>query len=280
MHFTKMQGLGNDYIYVNAFEERVDHPEALARQVSDRHFGIGGDGLVLIGPSEEADFRMTMFNLDGSEGRMCGNAARCIGRYVYERGLTRKKAFTLETGSGVRGIQVETEGDRVRRVSVDMGVPAFYAHEIPVLADDPDVLPLRVDLPFRGEMLTGYCVSMGNPHCVIFDDEKRLDLLEIGPWMAKNPLFPEGVNTEIVRMTEKNSLSMRVYERGSGETLACGTGACAVLVAASLLGRSEKENTVHLRGGDLKITWRPDGHVIQTGPAVFVFDGEWPDGDA
>ncbi len=275
MRFTKMQGIGNDYIYVNAFEETVREPEKLARRVSDRHFGIGGDGLVLIGPSSSADFRMRMFNLDGSEGAMCGNAARCIGKYVYERGLTDKTDFLLETGSGIKQIHLNLEGGSVRSVSVDMGKPRFLAREIPVAMEDGPNIPLKVSLPWRIP-LEGYCVSMGNPHCVIFPKED-IDLIELGKWMAKNPLFPDGVNTELVWPQKDGTLIMRVYERGSGETLACGTGACAVLVVANMLHLSPEENMVHLLGGDLKIRYLPDGRVIKTGPAAFVFDGEWPE---
>ena len=274
MRFTKMQGIGNDYIYVNLFMEHVAHPSDLSRHISDRHFGIGSDGLVLIGPSDKADLRMQMFNADGSEGKMCGNACRCIGRYAYERGLTDRTTFTLETGSGIRTISLNVVEGKVQSAVVDMGEPIFTAEEIPTTLSNPNedrVLVNGVTWPVTS-------LSMGNPHCVTFvEDPDALELSEIGPSFEHNSGYPEGVNTEFVSICPDGSLRLRVWERGSGETMACGTGACAALVAAAIHGMSPRSNVVHLRGGDLRIEWREDGHVLQEGPAEFVCDGVWPD---
>ena len=274
MQFTKMQGIGNDYIYVNLFMEHVAHPSDLSRHISDRHFGIGSDGLVLIGPSDKADLRMQMFNADGSEGKMCGNACRCIGRYAYERGLTDRTTFTLETGSGIRTISLNVVEGKVQSAVVDMGEPIFTAEEIPTTLSNPNedrVLVNGVTWPVTS-------LSMGNPHCVTFvEDPDALELSEIGPSFEHNSVYPEGVNTEFVSICPDGSLRLRVWERGSGETMACGTGACAALVAAAIHGMSPRRNVVHLRGGDLRIEWREDGHVLQEGPAEFVCDGVWPD---
>ena len=274
MQFTKMQGIGNDYIYVNLFMEHVAHPSDLSRHISDRHFGIGSDGLVLIGPSDKADLRMQMFNADGSEGKMCGNACRCIGRYAYERGLTDRTTFTLETGSGIRTISLNVVEGKVQSAVVDMGEPIFTAEEIPTTLSNPNedrVLVNGVTWPVTS-------LSMGNPHCVTFvEDPDALELSEIGPSFEHNSVYPEGVNTEFVSICPDGSLRLRVWERGSGETMACGTGACAALVAAAIHGMSPRSNVVHLRGGDLRIEWREDGHVLQEGPAEFVCDGVWPD---
>ena len=274
MQFTKMQGIGNDYIYVNLFMEHVAHPSDLSRHISDRHFGIGSDGLVLIGPSDKADLRMQMFNADGSEGKMCGNACRCIGRYAYERGLTDRTTFTLETGRGIRTISLNVVEGKVQSAVVDMGEPIFTAEEIPTTLSNPNedrVLVNGVTWPVTS-------LSMGNPHCVTFvEDPDALELSEIGPSFEHNSVYPEGVNTEFVSICPDGSLRLRVWERGSGETMACGTGACAALVAAAIHGMSPRSNVVHLRGGDLRIEWREDGHVLQEGPAEFVCDGVWPD---
>lgn len=276
MHFTKMQGLGNDYIYVNLFEEKVPCPEKTARLISDRHFGVGSDGLVLICPPDhpEADFRMRMFNADGSEGKMCGNAARCIAKYVYERGLTQKKQILLETKSGLRKMEMVTEGNRVRSVCVDMGKPDFRDEAVPVI--QPEVPGMFPELEELGR---GYCVSIGNPHCVVFlekgRDLSRLPVSEYGEAIQHSSSFPESVNLEIVQTREDGTLSMRVYERGAGETMACGTGACAVLVCAVHAGLSPRENVIHLRGGDLTVHYREDQHIIMEGPAAFICEGEW-----
>lgn len=274
MQFTKMQGIGNDYIYVNLFMEHVAHPSDLSRHISDRHFGIGSDGLVLIGPSDKADLRMQMFNADGSEGKMCGNACRCIGRYAYERGLTDRTTFTLETGSGIRTISLNVVEGKVQSAVVDMGEPIFTAEEIPTTLSNPNEDSILVN----GVTWPVTSLSMGNPHCVTFvEDPDALELSEIGPSFEHNSVYPEGVNTEFVSICPDGSLRLRVWERGSGETMACGTGACAALVAAAIHGMSPRSNVVHLRGGDLRIEWREDGHVLQEGPAEFVCDGVWPD---
>ena len=274
MKFTKMQGIGNDYIYVNLFMEHVAHPSDLSRHISDRHFGIGSDGLVLIGPSDKADLRMQMFNADGSEGKMCGNACRCIGRYAYERGLTDRTTFTLETGSGIRTISLNVVEGKVQSAVVDMGEPIFTAEEIPTTLSNPNedrVLVNGVTWPVTS-------LSMGNPHCVTFvEDPDALELSEIGPSFEHNSVYPEGVNTEFVSICPDGAVRLRGWERGSGETMACGTGACAALVAAAIHGMSPRSNVVHLRGGDLRIEWREDGHVLQEGPAEFGCDGVWPD---
>ena len=275
MRFTKMHGLGNDYVYVNAFEERVEHPEALARRVSDRHFGVGGDGLVLLLPSEKADFRMVMYNADGSRGAMCGNASRCIGKYVYERGMTDKTALTLETDAGVRQLRLDVREGRVQSVCVDMGEPVLDCARVPCLLGEGTVLRAPVEALGRRFALTP--VSMGNPHGVIFTPEVigDDDLRRCGAALERHPAFPEKVNIEFVTVLAPDRLRMRVWERGSGVTLACGTGACAALVASVLCGLCERQAQVELDGGTLEIGWdEQSGHVLMTGPATHVFDGE------
>ncbi len=276
MRFTKMHGAGNDYVYVNAFTERLpDDLPALARAVSDRHFGIGGDGLILIGPSERADARMRMFNADGSESEMCGNGVRCVAKYVYDHGIARKEELRIETGRGVLTLQVFPEAGRVARVRVNMGTPILTGREIPTtLPGDP---PRKVPLEVAGRTLAVTCVSMGNPHCVTFVDEITDELvLGVGPQIERHPAFPRRVNAEFVQMLSPREMRMRVWERGSGETLACGTGACAALVAAVLNGLGERTAMCHLPGGDLTLEWAASNEVYMTGPAVEVFSGEWP----
>jgi len=281
MKFTKMQGIGNDYIYVDCTKETIPDPAALSRKISDRHFGVGGDGLVMILPGDQADFRMRMFNADGSEAQMCGNASRCVGKYVYERGLTQKQDLTLETGAGIKELHLNLQAGKVASVRVDMGAPELRPEKIPVrlsessVAGNPDQIrmaPLEVD----GRTFRITCVSMGNPHCVIFQDEVENWPLEFwGPKFEHAPVFPERINTEFARAEDRTHLRMRVWERGSGETMACGTGACATLVAAVMNGLTERKATLCLRGGDLEIEWdEKTGHVFMTGPAEFVFDGE------
>ena len=276
MRFTKMQGAGNDYIYINCFEESVSEPEKLAVRLSDRHFGIGGDGIVLIMPSEKADVRMRMFNADGSEGKMCGNASRCIGKYVYDRGIVKKKNILLETLSGIKKLEIITdENDRTAAVSVDMGSPEFSPPLIPMTADGESFIDSPVEI--NGKTVRMTAVSMGNPHAVIFvDDVSSLDLEAVGHYYENAPIFPERVNTEFVRVINGNTLEMRVWERGSGETLACGTGACASAAAACVCGhcRRGEDITVRLIGGELKINYTESGNIIMTGGAEFVFDGE------
>lgn len=275
MKFTKMHGIGNDYIYINCFSEKVENPERLAVFMSKYHFGIGADGIVLICPSDNCDFRMRMFNADGSEGKMCGNAVRCIGKYVYEKGLTDKTKISLETKSGVKTLDLFVEDGCVKEVSVDMGKADFLCKNIPVVFDGEKMIGENIVI--GGHKVSATCVSMGNPHCVIFgDDPEELELSKIGPDFENDPIFPERVNTEFVKVIDKNTLKMRVWERGSGETLACGTGACAVTAAAVLNGICEPDTevTVKLVGGDLKITYKSTGYVTMRGPASFVFDGE------
>lgn len=272
-----MQGVGNDYIYVNGLDCKIDNPSELAVRLSNRNFGIGSDGLVLILPSNTCDFRMQMFNSDGSEAEMCGNASRCVGKYVYDNGLTTKTAITLETKAGVKYITL-LEGDkRARKVTVDMGEPILNPELIPVKVDSEPVLnhPLVID----GEIWKISCVSMGNPHAVVFTTGiKDLDLPFIGPKFEKHPIFPRKTNTEFIEVVDRNTLNMRVWERGAGETLACGTGACAAAVAAILNGYCDRHITIHLLGGDLEIEWRQENnHVYMTGEAVTVFDGELAD---
>ena len=275
MKFTKMQGIGNDYVYVNCFEESVDDPERVSQIVSDRHFGIGSDGLVLIMPSEKADFRMRIFNADGSEAMMCGNATRCIGKYVYDNKLTDKTSVTLETNSGIKYLTLFPENGIVKTVNVDMGKAVLKPADIPMAAEGENFIshPITVN----GSEYAVTAVSMGNPHAVTFvDDVDSLPLETIGPLFENHPLFPMRVNTEFVKVIGDNELQMRVWERGSGETWACGTGACASAVAAVLNGFAKQgsEITIHLRGGDLFITYTNDGKVLMRGPAETVFTGE------
>ncbi|WP_304507426.1 diaminopimelate epimerase [Anaerotignum sp.] len=275
MRFTKMEGCGNDYIYINCFEEDVKQPEKLAIAMSERHFGVGGDGLVLIMPSQKADFRMRMFNLDGSEGEMCGNAVRCIGKYVYERGMTKKEKLSLETAGGMRYMTLNVEAGIVKTVSVDMGEPVLEAEKIPVIHGDSPVIGKSITVDRKELIFT--CVSMGNPHAVTFVDDPQVFPVEAcGKRVETNPLFPNRTNVEFVQVINRKHIKMRVWERGSGETLACGTGACASVVASILNGFCDREVQVSLVGGELTITWNEqDNHVYMSGPASFSFDGVW-----
>lgn len=275
MKFTKMQGIGNDYVYVNCFEETVADPERVSEIISDRHFGIGADGLVLIMPSDKADFRMRMFNADGSEGNMCGNATRCIGKFVYDNHLTDKTSITLETRSGIKKLTLYPENGKVKTVLVDMGKAVLKPADIPMNVSGDTFInkPITVD----GKEVFITTVSMGNPHAVTYvDDVDSLELEKIGPSFENHPLFPERVNTEFIKILDKSTMQMRVWERGSGETWACGTGACAATAASVLNGYfpHDKEITVKLRGGDLFITYKSDGTVLMRGPAETVFTGE------
>lgn len=273
MRFTKMHGAGNDYVYVNCFEER--YPEdvtKLAIEISDRHFGVGGDGLVLICPSEVADARMRMFNADGSESEMCGNAIRCVAKYLYDHGIARHEALKIETGRGVLSLQCEVESSRVQRVRVNMGAPILKSADIPTtLPGDP---PIRQKLTAAGREFEVTCVSMGNPHCVTFVDQINDDwVLRVGPEIERHPAFPRRINAEFIQVISPSEFNMRVWERGSGETLACGTGACASAVAGVLNGLTNRKVTAHLRGGDLQLEWAESGEVYMTGPATEVFSG-------
>jgi diaminopimelate epimerase len=278
MRFTKMQGAGNDYVYVDCLRNPVpDDPAGLSRKISDRHFGVGSDGLILICPSDKAEARMRMFNADGSEAEMCGNGIRCVAKYLYDHGLVRKPVLSVETGCGILKLEVEIQGGSVEQVRVDMGEPILEGARIPTeLSGDP---PILAPLDVAGQTLQVTCVSMGNPHCVTFVEALTDSLvLELGPKVEHLSLFPRRTNVEFVRVNRRDDVTVRVWERGSGETLACGTGACAVAVAGVLAGRTQRQIVAHLRGGDLRLDWSAnDNHVYLTGPAVEVFSGDWPD---
>ncbi|MCM1529540.1 MAG: diaminopimelate epimerase [Alistipes sp.] len=275
MKFTKMHGIGNDYIYVNCFEENVADPEKVSVILSDVRKGIGSDGLVLIMPSDKADFRMRIFNADGSEAMMCGNATRCIGKYVYEKGLTDKTDVTLETNSGIKYLRLFLdENNKVELVRVDMGKAILEPANIPVNSELERFISVPTEVSGKKYDIT--CVSMGNPHAVVFMDSiADLELEKIGPCFENHSLFPNRINTEFIRVIDEHTLDMRVWERGSGETFACGTGACASAVAAVLNGfcKHDEEILIHLRGGDLRITYQSDETVLMTGPAAFICDG-------
>ena len=274
MKFTKMQGIGNDYVYVNCFQETVDDPAKTARIVSDRHFGVGSDGLILIKPSEKADFEMDMYNADGSRGAMCGNGIRCVAKYVYDYGLTDQTRITVDTASGVKTLELQVENGKAVRAKVDMGAPILEPERIPVKSEKERVMDAPVSVGGAEYRMT--CVSMGNPHCVVpVEDVDGLEIEKIGPLFENHPMFPDRVNTEFIRVLDRNTVQMRVWERGAGETWACGTGACAVAVACALNGWTEEKVLVKLRGGDLEIFWDRDKNtVFMTGPAAVVFEGE------
>ncbi|MDD6207216.1 MAG: diaminopimelate epimerase [Clostridiales bacterium] len=275
MRFTKMHGCGNDYVYVNCLKENVPDPEKVAKLVSDRHFGIGSDGLILIQASDVADFRMSMYNADGSEGKMCGNGVRCIAKYVYDNRMTDKKTITLETKGGIKTLNLTVgEDNLVSQVEVDMGKPILKPEDIPVAI--PGDLVISEPIEVNGKSYDITCVSMGNPHAVVFvKDTEAIDIEKLGPCFEHHPVFPDRVNTEFVQIMNEHTIKMRVWERGAGETLACGTGACASVVASFLNGFTEDTVLVHLRGGDLKIHYDHDNEkVMMTGPAATVFSGE------
>lgn len=276
MKFTKMHGAGNDYVYVNCLEQKVEDPGSVARFVSDRHFGIGSDGLILIKPSRRADFEMDMYNADGSQGAMCGNGIRCVAKYVYDYGLTKNTSISIDTRSGIKHVDLTVEDGKVSLVKVDMGMPELNAGQIPVVSENPQVVDEPIEVDGTVYRMTG--VSMGNPHAVVYlDDIKGLDIEKIGPKFEQHPCFPDRVNTEFAHVLDEHTVEMRVWERGAGETLACGTGACAVAVASVLNGyvKGDEPVTVHLSGGDLEIFWdRKKNTVFMTGPAAVVFDGE------
>ena len=273
MKFTKMHGLGNDYVYVNCFEEKIDNPPAVARFVSDRHFGIGSDGLIMINPSKTADFEMEMYNADGSRGEMCGNGIRCVAKYVYDYGLTDKTQISVETLGGIKYLDLTVEDGKVSLVKVDMGKPELEADLSPIISEREQVIDEPIEVDGKEYHMTG--VSMGNPHAVIYvDDVKGLDLEKIGPKFENHERFPKRINTEFVHCIDRQTVEMRVWERGSGETLACGTGACAVAVSSILNNLTDTQVTVKLLGGDLQIEWdREKDRVFMTGPATVVFDG-------
>lgn len=276
MKFTKMQGIGNDYVYVNCFRETVKDPRKVAKFVSDRHFGIGSDGLILIKPSDIADCEMDMYNLDGSQGAMCGNGIRCVAKYVYDYGIVNKTSISVASKSGVKYLDLTVKGGKVSSVRVNMGSPILTPGEIPVMTDGAEAIHAPIEVDGKTYYFTG--VSMGNPHAVVFmDDVENLEIEKIGPKFENHPLFPDRVNTEFVKVIDSHTVQMRVWERGSGETLACGTGACAVAVASILNHHVDGSApvTVKLLGGDLEIFWdREENLVYMTGPATTVYDGE------
>jgi diaminopimelate epimerase len=278
MRFTKMQGIGNDYVYVDCFSERMPKdPADLARRIADRHFGVGGDGLILICPSEHADARMRMFNADGSESEMCGNGLRCVAKYVHDHGIKRADSLKIETGRGVLAVDLELKNGKVDRARVNMGQPILEGRKIPTkLPGNP---PLDVPLTVAGRTLQVTSVSMGNPHCVTFVELATDELVHgLGPQIETHAMFPARVNVEFIEIISPTEVRQRTWERGSGETLACGTGASAVCVAGVLTGRTGRKIINHLRGGDLELEWNEaDGCVYKTGPAVEVFSGEWPE---
>ena len=275
MKFTKMHGIGNDYVYMDCTRERLENPGEIARLVSDRHKGIGSDGLILIQSSDEADFEMAMYNADGSYGKMCGNGIRCVAKYVYDNGLTDKTEISVISGGAVKYLKLTVENGKVKKVRVNMGEPILKPSEIPVVGDGDKLVAVPIVVDNQVYEMT--CVSMGNPHAVVFlDDVENLKIEEIGPRFEQHERFPDRVNTEFVERIDRKNLKMRVWERGSGETMACGTGACATAVAAILNGYAERDVTVHLLGGDLEISWdETDNCVYMTGPAATVFTGEF-----
>lgn len=274
MKFTKMHGIGNDYVYVNCLKENVENPSEVAIKISDRHFGIGSDGLILIKPSDVADGKMEMYNADGSQGAMCGNGIRCVAKYMYDYGITDKTSISVETKSGIKYLDLTLKNGKVDTVKVNMGAPILKASEIPVISEKEQVISEPVTIDGKEWKIT--CVSMGNPHAITYiDDVKHLEIEKIGPKFENHEIFPGRVNTEFVHVIDRNTVEMRVWERGSGETYACGTGACAVAVSSILNGLTEEEVTVKLLGGDLKIFWnREENRVYMTGSATKVFDGE------
>ncbi len=276
MHFTKMHGCGNDYIYIDTAEEPVSDPIRAAKFLSDRHFGIGSDGLILINPSDKADFEMEMYNADGSRGEMCGNGIRCVAKYVYEHGLTDRTTITVETLAGIKTLELNLNDGLVESVRVDMGEPEFDVRKIPVTFPKETMIeePMEVD----GRIYTVSCISMGNPHCVIFleDDVRTLDLMKLGPLFENHSTFPKRINTEFANIIDRTHIRMRVWERGSGETLACGTGACATAVAAIRTGKCDSDLEMELLGGRLGISYKDNegAHVFMTGAATEVFAGD------
>lgn len=274
LQFTKMQGLGNDYIYINDSDEQLRNLDELARQLSCRHFGVGSDGLIVVKPSHRADFFMEMYNADGSQGKMCGNGIRCFCKYIYDQGLTQQKRLMIETLSGIKEVQLLFEDDIVIGAVVDMGKPIFDLKDIPI--DDSKGEWLQHAFQVDDKMYEVSAVSMGNPHLVVYEDEiDNLNLQSLGPLFEKHEQFPEGINTEFIEVISEHTIKMRVWERGSGETLACGTGACAAAVVSKVLQKVQMPVTVQLRGGELRVDWNEDTqHVMMTGAAVTVFSGE------
>ena len=271
--FTKMQGLGNDYVYMDAIHQKLENESSLAQFVSNRHFGIGSDGLILICKSDVADFKMRMFNSDGSEAEMCGNGIRCVGKFVYDKGLTDKTTVTIETLAGIKTLELNTKDGKVETVKVDMGEPILNPKEIPVISDEEPVKNLMLEVGGRKFKFT--CVSMGNPHAITeVEDTEKFDVEKYGKVLEVDKAFPNKINVEFIQIVDKNHVKMRVWERGAGETLACGTGACATAVACYLNGKTDRNVEVELLGGKLFIEWNEENnHIFMTGPAVTVFEG-------
>lgn len=274
MKFTKMHGCGNDYLYVNGFTEQIKDKPAFVRKASDRHFGVGGDGVIFINPSEVADFEMEMYNADGTRAEMCGNGIRCVAKFVYDKGLTDKTSISIVSAGAVKYIDLFVEDGKAKNVKVNMGSPEFVPEKIPVLSEKDKVVDEPINVCGKEYHMT--CVSMGNPHAVVFmDDVENLKIEEIGPYFENHSCFPNRTNTEFVKVLDKNTVQMRVWERGTGETLACGTGCCATVVACVLNGLTENKVTVKVLGGELLIEWDREKNVIfMTGPAAIVFEGE------
>jgi diaminopimelate epimerase len=274
LKFTKMQGIGNDYVYVNCFEENIEKPSELAIEISDRHFGVGSDGLILILPSQVADAKMRIFNADGSEAQMCGNGIRCVAKYMYTSGLKKSDRMTIETSAGLKTIELTVENNNISLVKVEMGKPVLLRHDIPMIGENTKVINEPIQL--NNSIVNVTCVSMGNPHCIIFvDNVDSVDLNVTGKAIENHKLFPERINAHFVQIVSTNEIKMRTWERGSGETLACGTGAVASGVACVLNNLTERALHAQLPGGILKIEWKDDNKTYMTGPAEFVFSGSW-----
>lgn len=275
--FTKFHGCGNDYLYVDAFAQPINDPNGLSRSIADRHFGVGSDGLILLMPSSDADVRMRMFNADGSEGEMCGNGIRCLAKFAYERGRSRNNPMTIQTRRGILTLKLQIENERVQGATVDMLEPILEPAKIPSTLQLPRIVNYPIAIGGLHDAFPITCVSMGSPHATYFvDDVDKIELEKIGPRVENAAIFPSRINFHVAQIINQNEIKMRSWERGSGITLACGTGACAVVVAASITGRADRKALVHLPGGDLKVDWRPgDNHVYMTGPATEVFSGEW-----
>lgn len=274
MKFTKMHGCGNDYVYINGFENKIENPNEVSKNISNRNFGIGSDGLIIINPSDKADFRMSMYNADGSEGKMCGNGIRCVAKYVYDNKMTDKTTITVETLAGIKTLDLNVENNTVQTVRVNMGAPNIKSSDVPVISQQKQVVDEPIVINNKEYRIT--CISMGNPHAVTFvEDTDAINIECIGPMFEQNEIFPDRVNTEFIQVIDRNTIKMRVWERGSGETLACGTGACASVVACVLNNKTECQVTVKLLGGDLFIEYdREENTVYMTGPAKISFTGD------
>lgn len=273
MRFTKMHGCGNDYVFINLFEEKIDNPKMISKKISDRHYGIGSDGLITIGPSNNADFKMCIYNSDGSEAEMCGNGIRCVGKYVFDNGLTNKNKITIETLSGIKELKLNIINDKVNTIEVDMGIPLIKSKDIPTVIDRNIIVSEEVKIDENIFNIT--CVSMGNPHTILFvKDITKIEIEKYGELIENSKLFPNKTNVEFVKVISRDEISMRVWERGSKETWACGTGACAAVTACVLNGKTDNQVLVHLRGGDIKVTYDINEHIIMEGEAKTVYVGK------